>query len=76
MNDENFAGNVSGEAMKYKLFGLLQLMSVKSRYMIKGLRQRLEIFANIQNIKGPEVDVSGVEIKLKPNLPINTWIDR
>lgn len=72
MNDENFAGNVSGEAMKYKLFGLLQLMSVKSRYMIKGLRQRLEIFANIQNIKGPEVDVSGVEIKLKPNLPINT----
>lgn len=72
MNDENFAGNVSGEAMKYKLFGLLQLMSVKSRYMIKGLRQRLEIFANIQNIKGPAVDVTGVEIKLKPNLPINT----
>lgn len=72
MNDENFAGNVSGEAMKYKLFGLLQLMSVKSRYMIKGLRQRLQIFANIQKLKGPEVDISGVEIKLKPNLPINT----
>lgn len=72
MNDENFAGNVSGEAMKYKLFGLLQLMSVKSRYMIKGLRQRLEIFANIQNLKGPKVDVTGVTIKLKPNLPINT----
>lgn len=72
MNDENFAGNVSGEAMKYKLFGLLQLMSVKSRYMIKGLRQRLEIFATVQNLKGPEVDVTGVEIKLKPNLPVNT----
>lgn len=72
MNDENFAGNVSGEAMKYKLFGLLQLMSVKSRYMIKGLRQRLEIFANILKLKGPEIDVSKVEIKLKPNLPINT----
>lgn len=39
MNDENFAGNISGEAMKYKLFGLLQLMSIKSRYMTKGLRQ-------------------------------------
>ena len=25
MNDKNFSGNVSGEAMKYKLFGLLQL---------------------------------------------------
>lgn len=58
--------------MKYKLFGLLQLMSVKSRYMIKGLRQRLEIFANVQNLKGPKVDVTGVEIKLKPNLPVNT----
>ncbi|MDA9472826.1 phage portal protein [Enterococcus sp. 5H] len=72
MNDEKFSGNVSGEAMKYKLFGLLQLMSVKSRYMIKGLRQRLEIFAHIENVKGKAIDVTGTKIKLKPNLPINT----
>lgn len=72
MNDENFAGNVSGEAMKYKLFGLLQLMSVKSRYMIKGLRQRLEIFADFLAIGGSEIDVSNIKITLKPNLPINT----
>lgn len=72
LNDEKFAGNISGEAMKYKLFGLLQLMSVKSRYMVKGLRQRLQIFANIVATKGPMIDVTGVKIKLKPNLPINT----
>ena len=72
MNDEKFAGNVSGEAMKYKLFGLLQLMSVKSRYMIKGLRQRLEIFSTVLRYTEPEIDISGVKIKLKPNLPINT----
>ncbi|MFQ7236024.1 MAG: phage portal protein, partial [Enterococcus hulanensis] len=72
MNDEKFAGNVSGEAMKYKLFGLLQLMSVKSRYMIKGLRQRLEIFATVIGYTGKKVDVAGTKIKLKPNLPINT----
>ena len=72
MNDKQFSGNVSGEAMKYKLFGLLQLMSVKSRYMVKGLRQRLEIFANFLKISDNSVDIDGVKIKLKPNLPINT----
>ena len=72
MNDEKFAGNVSGEAMKYKLFGLLQLMSVKSRYMIKGLRQRLEIFATVIGYTDKKLDVTGATIKLKPNLPINT----
>lgn len=72
MNDEKFSGNVSGEAMKYKLFGLLQLMSVKSRYMIKGLRQRLEIFATVLNLTEKQIDVTGTKIKLKPNLPINT----
>ena len=72
MNDENFAGNISGEAMKYKLFGLLQLMSIKSRYMTKGLRQRLQLVANMINLKGGNIDVSGAKIKIKPNLPINT----
>lgn len=72
MNDKNFSGNVSGEAMKYKLFGLLQLMSVKERYMIKGLRQRLKIFANYLEIGNNNVDIDGIKIKLKPNLPINT----
>ncbi|MCI3029823.1 phage portal protein [Desemzia sp. C1] len=72
MNDENFAGNISGEAMKYKLFGLLQLMSIKSRYMTKGLRQRLQLMANMRNVKRNNIDVSGAKIKIKPNLPINT----
>mgnify|MGYP004505781337 CR=1 FL=1 len=72
MNDKNFSGNVSGEAMKYKLFGLLQLMSVKSRYMIKGLRQRLVLFANYLEISNNSIDIDAIKIKLKPNLPINT----
>lgn len=72
MNDENFSGNTSGEAMKYKLFGLLNLMSIKTRYMVKGLRQRLELFANFLKISDSSVDIDGIKIKLKPNLPINT----
>ncbi|BDQ49381.1 hypothetical protein EfsSVR2281_11920 [Enterococcus faecalis] len=72
MNDEKFSGNVSGEAMKYKLFGLLQLMSVKSRYMIKGLRKRMELFETILKVKDNSIDAQGTKIKLKPNLPVNT----
>ena len=72
MTDENFAGNVSGEAMKYKLFGLLQLLSIKTRYMSKSLRKRLELMRNILNTKGSNIDISDVKITFKPNLPINT----
>ena len=72
MNDKNFSGNVSGEAMKYKLFGLLQLMAIKKRYMVKGLRQRLQIFANYLKISNKVIDIAGIKIKLKENLPVNT----
>ena len=72
MTDEHFAGNVSGEAMKYKLFGLLQLLSIKTRYMSKSLRKRLELIRNILNTKGSNIDISDVKITFKPNLPINT----
>ena len=72
MTDEHFAGNVSGEAMKDKLFGLLQLLSIKTRYMSKSLRKRLELMRNILNTKGSNIDISDVKITFKPNLPINT----
>lgn len=72
MTDEHFAGNVSGEAMKYKLFGLLQLLSIKTRYMSKSLRKRLELMRNILNTKGSNIDISDIKITFKPNLPINT----
>nr|DAF34208.1 MAG TPA: PORTAL PROTEIN [Caudoviricetes sp.] len=72
MTDEHFAGNVSGEAMKYKLFGLLQLLSIKTRYMSKSLRKRLKLMRNILNTKGSNIDISDVKITFKPNLPINT----
>ena len=71
LNDENFAGTQSGEAMKYKLFGLLLVLSIKIGYLEDGIMQRLELLQNILNVKGQNVDVEGVTIKFKPNLPIN-----
>lgn len=71
LNDEHFAGNISGEAMKYKLFGMLQLLVTKIGYLEDGLDQRLRLVANILNVKGKNIDVSNVKISFKPNLPIN-----
>lgn len=71
LNDEQFAGNISGEAMKYKLFGLLLVLSIKIGYLEDGIEQRLKLLQNILNVKGQNVDVEGTTIKFKPNLPIN-----
>lgn len=71
LNDENFAGNISGEAMKYKLLGLLMIISTKYGYFEDGVRQRLALFANFLNVQGNAIDTTGAEIKFKPNIPIN-----
>ena len=71
LNDENFAGNISGEAMKYKLFGLLQLLVTKTGYFEDGVKKRLQLMENILNVSNKGVDVSGTKINFKPNLPIN-----
>ena len=71
MNDENFAGNISGEAMKYKLFGLLQLLATKQRYLTRGIRQRLQLMQNLLVFKGQQTDASGATISIVPNIPVN-----
>lgn len=71
LNDEQFAGNISGEAMKYKLFALLLVLAIKIGYFEDGIVQRLRLLANILNVKGNNIDPEGITIKFKPNLPIN-----
>lgn len=71
LTDENFVGNASGVAMKYKLLGFEQLGKTKERYFKKGLRQRLKLMANIANIKAMNVDVSSIDITMKRNLPVD-----
>ncbi len=71
LTDENFASNASGVAMKYKLLGLEQLAKNKERYFVQGLRERLQLFANILRVKGRAIDVSDVEIVMNRNLPAN-----
>ena len=52
MTDEQFAGNQSGVALRYKLFGLEQLTRIKERWFREGLRQRLRLFGHYLELRG------------------------
>lgn len=72
MTDDNFAGNASGVAMKYKLIGLEQLTKTKERYFAEGLKYRLKLFANVLSVKGmPLIDTTEISIKFRRSLPVN-----
>lgn len=74
MSDENFAGNVSGEAMKYKLWGSDQERSIAESLYKRGVMRRLRLLANYLYFKGTINDVEIVEeldVIFTPNLPKN-----
>lgn len=71
LTDENFVGNASGVAMKYKLLGFEQLGRTKERYFKKGLRQRLKLMSNIENIRAKNIDSSNIDISMKRSLPVD-----
>lgn len=72
MTDDNFAGNTSGVAMKYKLLGFEQVTKIKERYMRDGLKYRLRLFCAMLSIKGmPAIDPEQIEIVFTRALPSN-----
>ena len=71
ITDENFSGNSSGVALKYKLYGVENLVSVKERFFKKGLQKRIELIFNILNLKGNSFDWRSIEINFHRNLPVN-----
>lgn len=52
LSDENFVGNASGVAMEYKLLGLEMITKIKERNFRTGLKQRIDLYGAINNIKG------------------------
>ena len=71
LTDENFVGNASGVAMKYKLLGLEQLAKTKERYFKQGLRKRIKMIFNVMRIQAKEVNVAQIDIIMKRNLPVD-----
>lgn len=72
MTDENFAGNTSGVAIKYKLLLFETVAGIKMREFKRGLQRRLELLCNIWRVKGRgEFDWREVKITFKRSLPQN-----
>lgn len=71
LTDENFVGNSSGVAMKYKLFGLEQLGKTKERFFKKGLRKRLKMICHIFFIMGIFIDYKDITVIMKRSLPVD-----
>lgn len=68
--DSNFSGTQSGEAMKYKLFGLEQDRASKERSFKRSLRERYRLINNVSSFASEgEFDVSKIEITFMQNLP-------
>lgn len=71
LTDENFVGNASGVAMKYKLLGFEQLGKTKERYFKKGLRQRLKLISNVESTRAKIINSSDIDITMKRSLPVD-----
>ena len=71
LTDEQFAGNVSGVAMRFKLLGLEQLTKIKERWFREGLRTRLRLFCAFLARKGTAaLNAEKVQITFSRSLPV------
>ena len=75
MSDQNFVGNSSGVAIRYKLLAFEQNIKNKERYMEKGLIERFKLYNNflITKSKMSEVPAEEVDVVFKRNLPSNDF---
>lgn len=72
LTDEQFAGNASGVAMRYKLMGLEMITRIKERWFREAIRTRLRLFASFFTTLGaPALDAEAVQITFTYSLPQN-----
>jgi SPP1 family phage portal protein len=75
MSDNNFVGNSSGVAIRYKLLAFEQNIKNKERYMEKGLMERFKLYNNFlfTQSKMALVPVEEVDAVFKRNLTSNDF---
>ena len=71
LNDQNFSGQTTGVAMKYKLFGLEQSRAIKERLFKRGLTKRYRLINTLRGyLREESYDYIGdLEFKFTANLP-------
>ena len=75
MSDENFVGNASGVALKYKLLTFEQNTKNKERYFEKGLKERFAMYTHFLSLKSQmqEIPIEDVDAIFVRNLPANDY---
>lgn len=75
LSDENFANNLSGVAIRYKLMGFEQNVKNKERLFEVGLKERFSLYNSFLNIKRamPLIPLSAIDVEFKRNLPVNEY---
>ena len=72
LSDENFAGNLSGVAIRFKLFGLETKCIIKERKMEKAIRELVRVLSvPIRVSTGKEVDLLNLKVEFTRNVPNN-----
>lgn len=72
LSDENFAGNLSGVAIRFKLFGLETKCIIKERKMEKAIRELVRVLTvPIRVNTGKEVDLLNLKVEFTRNVPNN-----
>lgn len=72
LSDEQFAGNLSGIAISYKLWGLEQVTAIKERKFKRSLQRRIELITNmLHNLSGAAYDYRDIQIQFRRNQPQN-----
>ena len=67
--DEHFAGNSSGVALQYKLWGIEQVRAAKERTFTDGLRGLLAVLTAGERLMGRNIDLTGGTAAFYKNLP-------
>lgn len=74
LDDESFSSVASGEAQKYKLWGVEQLRSTKEQYYKKAIIQRYELINSIKSkISEFYINTKDLQIEFTENVPKNYW---
>lgn len=70
LSDEAFSGQRSGEALKYKMFGLEQRKQDKEKFLAKGFRVRYKLLENMKEaVNEYSGEIPTLSFKFTPNLP-------
>ena len=74
LNSESFGSNLSGIAIRMKMFNLEQRVAIKENYFSEGLERRIELFTHVLNLKtstNNEYLFTDITFVFTRNIPVN-----